>query len=91
MPWYASLRLISASASWVGAGTGRDRGAAAGPVARPSRPSPLRMSSKPTPPVGRDPRPPVDGEPPAAPIASSPKNIRKKSLNSPASALVRNS
>ena len=86
VPWYASLEA-DLRLGFVGRSPGRvgERGAAAGPVARPSRPIPLRMSSKPRPPVGRDPRPPVDGEPPAAPIASSPKNIRKKSLNSPAS------
>ena len=58
VPWYASSRVISASASWVG---GRRRAATAarlaGPAVRPSMPIPPRMSSKPMPPVGRDPRP----------------------------------
>ena len=43
---------------------------------RPSMPIPARMSSKPMPPVGRDPRPPDAGE---AGAASSPKKTRKKS------------
>jgi hypothetical protein len=91
--------VISAVASWTG-GFGADL-VRVEPVwldvpvepapwaARPSMPMPARMSSKPiAPPGAGEPRPVVGRVPPD--ITSSPKKTRKKSENSPASA-VRNS
>ena len=94
VPRYASSSVISACASCVAAGAGRAarRPPVEPPVeppAFPPRPMPARMSSKPGPPPDAV-RPDVRVEPPA-PVISSPKNIRKKSLNSPVSAVEWNS